>query len=199
LGKVRSMSLLAEIRTRSEPMHRHLESVLDIPKQVTTPNQYAALLARFTALYQPWEARLESFREDFAKLGINLSERGRVPNLQRDLAALDANVRLPGAEAYAPALPGFPEALGSLYVLEGSTLGGQVLTRHFRDAMGIEEGALHFFASHGPNVGRLWKDFCAALNAYGESAGAPERERVVQGAVDSFAAITRWFSDRPVN
>lgn len=93
------MSLLTAIRARTTPQHQELETVLDIPKQVRTREQYAALLARFAALYRPWEARLLTFEEDFRRAGIMLSERLRVPNLERDLAGLDANLRLCGAEA----------------------------------------------------------------------------------------------------
>lgn len=197
-GKVAAMSLLADIRSSTAKLHQELEAVLDIPSQVKSREQYAALLARFTALYGPWEARLQSYAPDFAALGINLGERLRVPNLQRDLAALNTNVRLPGGDAYAPEIPGFPEALGSLYVLEGSTLGGQVLTRHFRENLGLEDSQLGFFNSHGPLVGKLWKDFCAALTACGEEASEDDRSRVQRGAIDSFASLQRWFYDRPV-
>lgn len=192
------MSLLAKIRAATGPLHEELEAVLDIPKQVKTREQYAGLLARFAGLYGPWEERLASFAPEFAKLGIELSNRMRVPNLQRDLAALDARVRFPGAAAYAPPLEGFPEAIGSLYVLEGSTLGGQVLTRHFRETMGLSEDALHFFASHGPAVGKFWREFCIALEAYGASASPEENARVMRGAEDSFRAILRWFQAQPV-
>jgi len=191
-------SLLAKIRAHTGPLHEELEAVLNIPEQVRSREQYTGLLARFAALYGPWEARLRSYEPEFKALGIDLSARLRGHNLQRDLAALEANVRLPSGERFAPSLAGFPEALGSLYVLEGSTLGGQVLTRHFREALGLGPEALHFFSSHGTETGRYWKEFCAALEVYGARASAEENERTLRGAEAAFAAILAWFRDQPV-
>lgn len=91
----------------------------------------------------------------------------------------------------------FPAALGSLYVLEGSTLGGQVLTRHFRESLGLADSSLHFFHSHGPLVGKRWKEFCAALETFGAQNG-PAQESVIAGAADSFTSVMRWFRDKPV-
>lgn len=191
------MLLLARVREATATLHRDLEAVLDISAQVQTRTQYEALLQRFHAFYAPWEAGLLKYGE-WEELSLSLPKRMRVPRLEQDLAALEHQPFEKRAETHElPNLATFARALGSLYVLEGSTLGGQVLTRHF-EAMGIPSEGLHFFRSHGQEVGRFWKEFCGALNRYGEQASEQEKTEVEQGACDSFAALQAWFRAHPV-
>ena len=51
-----------------------------------------------------------------------------------------------------------------MYVLEGATLGGAVISRNVRAVLhlGPHNGA-SFFASYGADVGANWKAFCEAL------------------------------------
>ncbi|RZA00252.1 MAG: biliverdin-producing heme oxygenase [Proteobacteria bacterium] len=190
------MTLLEEIRSRTEPLHRELEAVLDIPFQVNTPAQYTALLAEFHALYGPWEAALSQYADQFAGLGIQLPARNRVPNLEKDLRQVGGEALLQSASPSAAQLNSFPEALGFLYVLEGSTLGGQVLVRLFRERLGLPSEALHFFNSHGPQVGKMWKEFCAGLQTFEATASAEENSAVVAGARMGFGVITDHFRNR---
>jgi heme oxygenase len=50
--------------------------------------------------------------------------------------------------------------IGALYVLEGSTLGGQVIARQLAESIGVSHGkGASFFYGHGGNTGSHWKDF----------------------------------------
>lgn len=192
------MLLLARVREATASLHRDLEAVLDISSQVKSRAQYVALLQRFRALYAPWETQLKQY-DGWTDLSLNLEDRVRVPRLERDLHALGAgNGGLEATSADLPNLNSFPRALGALYVLEGSTLGGQVLTRHFSEALALPAEGLQFFRSHGPQVGRYWKEFCGALNEYGARASEAEQAEVCVGACDSFAALQAWFRAHPI-
>ena len=62
-----------------------------------------------------------------------------------------------------PDLQGVQEALGCLYVVEGSTLGGQVIARHLRQTLGVDPRCGgSFFARTRPeifNADTLSRDF----------------------------------------
>ena len=136
-------------------------------------------------------ARLEVLASE-----LRLAERWKLSLLREDLLALghdDASVdRLPRPPA--PSLPGVPEALGSLYVLEGSTLGGQLQLRHLRRHFENQDvGGFRFFQAYGEDVGPMWKDFGEALlRACPDPVLAP---RVVQGAQATFEVFESWLRE----
>jgi heme oxygenase len=101
---------------------------------------------------------------------------------------------LPQASSLPP-LPGLPEALGSCYVLEGATLGGQIILRHLqRHFGGIPAGDFAFFRAYGEDVGPMWKAFGEALNRASMAEDSLLFDaRVVQGAKDTFEAFERWL------
>jgi heme oxygenase len=50
--------------------------------------------------------------------------------------------------------------VGALYVLEGSTLGGQVIARQLAESIGVSPGqGASFFYGHGEQTQAHWKDF----------------------------------------
>ncbi len=62
-------------------------------------------------------------------------------------------------------LPDLAQALGCLYVLEGATLGGQVLSRRSAEPFGFTRAhGCAFFHRYGDQVGPLWQACCSVLN-----------------------------------
>lgn len=81
------------------------------------------------------------------------------------------------------------QLVGALYVVEGSTLGGQVIARLLKEQLGVKANAgASFFAGHGKATPDRWTDFVAF--AYGACPGG-ETETICQSALDTFAAFER--------
>jgi heme oxygenase len=123
--------------------------------------------------------------------GIDLAERRRSPLLQADLATL--GVALPAAARPAlPVLTGAGQALGWLYVAEGSTLGGRDLARRLDHLLPPGHAGRRFLLGYGERHGAMWRDCCAALRKAGE---APETlAGMLAGALESFGAFEAWFA-----
>ncbi len=81
---------------------------------------------------------------------------------------------------------GREERIGAAYVAAGSVLGGRVIAANLA-ASGCGDLPQSFFASDGLDLGRLWRHFKTALDAFGKS-GA-DSARVVAGALAAFALI----------
>ncbi|WP_336924131.1 hypothetical protein, partial [Aquipuribacter sp. SD81] len=98
-----------------------------------------------------------------------------------------AGAPAPGAGADVPAVRGTGEALGRLYVLEGSTLGGKVLRRHLL-ACGadVPVAGLACFDPYGERAGRMWQELRAAVEAWARSAGTAG---VLVAATSTFSAL----------
>jgi heme oxygenase len=156
---------------------------------------YRDLLERFYGFYVPVEDRLATLWNALTP-GFDYQPRRKAHLLRHDLFALG----LSGQDIEAltlcvalPALDGSAQALGCAYVLEGATLGGQVIGRHLERVHGIDgHNGGAFFHSYGPHVGRMWREFGDALTAY-SAHHAEEQEAIVAAAGDTFVRLEAWL------
>ncbi len=130
---------------------------------------------------------------------LALDGRRKACLLARDLRALGtsaAEVAALPRFADLPTLETPAEALGCLYVLEGATLGGQVVARLVAGRFGFDRGSgCAFFASYGERVGSMWRELGAALVTFTDTTG--DDEAVVRSACATFATFERWFAPLP--
>jgi len=157
-----------------------------------TPDSYTAVLKVYYGLYAPMEARLIA-AADWPALDFAMGRRLKAPLLRADLAHLgvpeQGMATLPRCD-FLPLVPKLPAAIGCMYVLEGATLGGQLIARHLQQTLGVDaNGGAAFFNSYGPEVGPLWK----AYKSFAEQHGAGHEDAVVASASAMFAALERWF------
>ena len=82
-------------------------------------------------------------------------------------------------------------AVGGAYVLEGSTLGGRVISRHIQHLFGPDV-ARAFLDGYGAETGEQWQSFRAALARFASSRDI--EEQVIDGARETFRAFARWLS-----
>ena len=186
-----------QLRQWTKDLHEATEAVIDLQASLVSPEMYAALLARFYGIHQPSESQLSRVSE-LNELGLNVPSRRKTPWIERDLQSLgwsdDAIGRVPTSTDL-PCLSNAAEALGAMYVLEGSTLGGQIIRREVEKRLGFTPhrgGA--FFAGYGdPGTREKRTQFTAALTAY--AASHPEADNVIrETACRMFAAVRDWLS-----
>ncbi|MCR0983226.1 biliverdin-producing heme oxygenase [Roseomonas populi] len=175
------ISIRDRLRAETRPDHDRLENGLRLADPGLTPARYRAVLERFYGFWAGWEPRLAAALGDDAFF----APRRRLYLLQDDLRAL--GIRPEGLPAcLPPPLRDRGEAMGSLYVMEGSTLGGRVILKRL-DEIGLAEGARSYFAGHGEATGAMWRSFLARLEA------EPDAEAVLRGAKDTFATLADWM------
>jgi heme oxygenase len=178
--------LMKRLRAETEVEHKAMEEALDLMNPEATFSDYVVTVQVFEAFVRAWEESGEASCP--ANMRTAFLQRQRHKLLQDDLEYLKA---APLTEK--PALPSFSEAssfLGAMYVMEGSTLGGQFISRHVEKTYGLEGGkGYSFFQGHGANTGRLWKEFSALLEEQIQKEAA---DGIVAGAKDMFNAFHRW-------
>ncbi|WPR74148.1 biliverdin-producing heme oxygenase [Algoriphagus sp. NG3] len=83
-------------------------------------------------------------------------------------------------------------AMGMLYVIEGSTLGGRVIFKHLQRTLGYtSENGAAYFTGYGENTGLLWKNFICTLMDYEQKNKVGEE--IIEGANYTFQAIGNHF------
>jgi heme oxygenase (biliverdin-IX-beta and delta-forming) len=182
-------SILVQLKTRTAHQHQATEATVNLMRDDYTLEDYRSLLIRFYSFYKPFEAKMsESLTANSVE--FNHSERLNTPKLIADLENLGmseseiADIKL--CENL-PNLDSKERIFGSLYVIEGSTLGGQVISRHLKGKFDIDQtkGAA-FFSGYGQETGKMWNGYREAVTNFAETGNHDE---IVAGANETFEKI----------
>jgi len=181
-------ALLARLRTVTRPAHDKLEGTLGLLDERLGLDAYRRVLERFYGFWRGWEPQVAALFQDAAFL----DPRRRMHLLQADLATVGLSAHavqmLPACPL--PVLRGAAGALGSLYVMEGSTLGSRVIERNVERCLGLDgRCGCTYFAGYGAGTGRMWRSFLARL----DQAPVADAERVADGAVATFERLAWWL------
>lgn len=183
-------TILVRLKAETKAEHDAIERVLDLTSEALTLAAYRERLERLYGFHRPVEARLE------AVPGVDLHARRKHPLLLDDLRALgtDDPERLPVC-AELPPLAGPADRFGCLYVLEGATLGGRVITRHVARTLGVTPArGGRFFHGYGARTGAMWQEFGGALAAFAEAPAS--HDRIVAAAVATFRTLRTFCEAR---
>lgn len=161
---------------------------LDALVKAHAPFETQANFARFVVAQYLFQSELVALYNDpeLIKLVPDLAERCRAEAAKLDLGDLDTEVPAPVAGAVKN--PSKAEALGWLFVSEGSKLGAAFLIKR-AVGLGLSEtfGARHLGEPAGGRA-EGWKSFTRTLDALEFS--AEEEAEVEKGAVDAFVRFT---------
>jgi len=147
-------------------------------------------LARLYGFYRTWEPWIQSspIEEDF------FQPRRKLPLVRSDLLALGVR-DVDGLPCLSPQIgPATLErAMGSLYVVEGSTLGGRLIGRWLQNAPWLPPGGLAYFNSYGSDVGLMWRAFQEKLV---ETAVSASQDEIIQAAKHTFDCLNAWLCEK---
>ncbi len=189
-------NLRERLRLATRDAHLRLEAEVDFEGRLTSLAVYRSFLEDFFRFVQPVESTLSAI--DLETIGVDYARRRKLDWIVADLkdlghteASLDALPKFEGA----PALSAPVEALGAMYVLEGSSLGRQVMLSKLAARLNIRpDWAGHFFSGYGRETGAMWRSFVTVLNEVGR---APEAARRIEtSSLATFAAFERCLAER---
>jgi heme oxygenase (biliverdin-IX-beta and delta-forming) len=202
LSPVVPSSILSRLRTETRAEHEAVEQVLDLMSTSLTREGYRQRLQQFYGFYAPLEQALQARRDRVSgEAGEEALSPGtcsalaarlnKTAHLQRDLRQLGVMADdLPLCRELPP-LRTQAEVLGCLYVLEGATLGGRMITQHVQATFGITPAAGgSFFEGYGADTGKMWQTMRQLLVS-----GAPDvqsENAMVANAIATFACLRLW-------
>lgn len=190
--------VIVALRRATEHDHARLEADLGLVDRSLTSARYRRVLEALHGYHAAVEEPLRAIR-GVASLALDLDRRRKLALLDRDLRALGLDE---GALAEIPVASGAAvpravgEALGCLYVLEGATLGGQIISRRLA-GLGVTPAAGGaYFHGYGSDTGAMWRELVVLLD---ESSRALDAEQaIVAFARETFAALHGWLREREV-
>ncbi|MGC5703558.1 biliverdin-producing heme oxygenase [Pseudomonas sp. NFXW11] len=191
-------SLLQDLRTATATLHVALEKRLPFFSERLDAHWYQRLIQAYYGFYQPLETAL--FDRGSLPPDYDPGQRRKTPALTGDLRALGldpAQIETLPRCSQLPPLTCSSACLGALYVLEGATLGGQILRREMARRLDLHPGnGGAFLDIYGSATGRRWKEFLGYLERSPEDPGA--RRQAVSAAQSTFACFERWLEHREV-
>ena len=162
--------LSTAIKTATQESHQKLEKkVVKKLKAVRSNADYAELLKYFYAYFNKLENKIAPFIT--ADVLPDHKNRRTSAYLKADIEQLGQSVNeLPAVTV--PQIHNVIQALGALYVMEGSIMGGPYIVQMLAKG-GINSG-VSFFSGYGPATGQKWQAFTAVLNAHAPTLEAEE-------------------------
>ena len=185
-------SLRRRLKRETMAVHQQLETQLGLLDPSLGIYGYRRVLETFYGYYLPVE--IDVTRLAAAEPPLEFSLRARAELIERDLLALG---RSPVELAALPLCRDRPELscsedlAGSLYVLEGACLGGQVLIPLLHRRLGIaKDSGAAFFAGDEERTLPRWAVIVAWLDGLPRTGASTAK--IISAAKATFEAFARW-------
>ncbi|MBV9824090.1 MAG: biliverdin-producing heme oxygenase [Alphaproteobacteria bacterium] len=187
----RTASHVGFLRSQTHSSHDALEQTLDLLRPPLEKARFTAVLSRFYGFHSVWEAAIAAH----PAIAAFARDRSRLPLLRHDLMALglsDREIsRLPLCDDAAALARTEASALGSMYVVEGSSLGGRLISRGLAEQPWLPATGLTYFNPYGDRTGAMWQGFKAWCDA---QASGLDWTQAAEGARATFALLQGWLT-----
>lgn len=181
-------TLRSVLRASTADVHERLERIPAFERLIegnASMRDYANVLRGHRQFYRVAQAHLDMGYLQLSALGCVVTRKDALHLIEQDLAAIDAScddaATVPSPVGDAPAV-----ALGWVWVVEGSALGGKVIDRSLGQLLGNARDGRRFFEP-AVDMASRWQGVCAALERHGQH--EEHRGAVVSGALAAFSCV----------
>jgi heme oxygenase len=187
---------LQQLKTHTASAHTRLEQSplsVNLLRPGVTITEYGSYLAYMQAIIAWHEAHTFP---TLIPLFPDMGTRYKLHLLKSDLECLRQKEIIQYAPSYVLAEDehlNIPCALGYMYVIEGSTLGGRIILHHINETLGFDENnGAQFFAGYGNQTGKQWKRFLEIFASYAVTNHCGDE--IISAAADAFTSIQQHFA-----
>ena len=150
------------LKEQTKQQHDDTEAKLKSQKifdKSYTLEDYKTLLIHNYKLISRYEPQIQNSLRNYPKLKLDL--RSKIVALKTDLKNLNIETE---TEIPTQNLENEAEAFGALYVMEGSTLGGNVIAKQLKRNPEFENVEFNYFGVYGENTGSYWQEFKSIID-----------------------------------
>lgn len=171
--------LSQKIKEQTAVHHLELEKILiPIIRAIKSQQDYTVVLNLFFGYFNALEEQIANF---IPSQLTDYGHRRKAKLIANDLNYLDSPLPTTAQKGQLPEIASSLQALGALYVMEGSTLGGKIIAKMISKQLSLETEALSFFNGYGDATDSMWAVFTGILN---ESAQNEEEETTIINAAN---------------
>lgn len=198
-----TIELLDRLRKDTAVYHEQIEGnfyAKGIMAKTLTLDEYRTYLAKFYGFLQPLEQQaighMDALESDS---GFDMNIRAKSPLLEQDLIHLGMSIEEIRQLPLCTDLPDIStpaRMYGAFYVIEGSTLGGQIITKQLMKFLPVDpEAGLHYFNAYGAETREQWSAFRDLLLQAGVT--EENKEQIIYTAKETFRLLDLWLSTDP--
>jgi heme oxygenase (biliverdin-IX-beta and delta-forming) len=193
----KSWSVMPLLRTETASVHRRLERTrcfVRLFEPDYSIQEYQDLIAKFYGFFSALEPLI------FGNLNqahqAILGDRTKTALLAKDLVLMGLtetqDIVIPRCKKL-PQLTSFARQMGALYVLEGSTLGGRVISKRLKEHFGeIIFEKLNYYQCYGDDLMVNWKSFQEFM-AKQFDGNELEIQESINASIDTFTCLEHWL------
>jgi heme oxygenase len=172
-----------QLKIRTLVSHQELEKLLvQRMREIRTVNDYLNLLKYFYRYFGALEDRVDLYITN--KELPDYQVRRKSASLSADILSLGGKLPEKMPHEALPIIENRLQAFGTLYVMEGSTLGGLIISQMIRKQLSVSDQHLSFFQSYGDSLFSMWNSFKLALDRQPEAEA--DREVIIAAAGATF-------------
>lgn len=182
--------LLEKLRTHTAVSHQELEKLI-IPriKQATDKDAYMKVLQLFYGYFKPLEDLIDDHIDH--TLLPDYEERRKTSALLSDINYLSGSQDLLALCEDLPLISNSRQAIGALYVMEGSTLGGKIIKSILMKNLGADGSkGFDFFGGYGDDTEKKWSVFKQTVND--RFSDAETHHEILAAADNTFKKFRSW-------
>ncbi|MFN8673920.1 MAG: biliverdin-producing heme oxygenase [Candidatus Sericytochromatia bacterium] len=183
--------IIQKIREKTLQFHDEFTGwAFKIMNGTVSEDEYKKALKIFYGFYKPLEEKIllvdgvdldlakrikvELLIKDMKDLGVTEEEIGQI-TLCNDLPEIENQAKL----------------LGCMYVIEGATLGGQLVGGKLDEFLRLNGNGSRFFYSYKENVRPFWKEFMDYINEYSAKTGI--EDEIVESSFNTYMKFNKWL------
>lgn len=187
-------------RLKSETAHYHRQVEQNpyakaIMDKTITMDQYIAYLKKFYGFLKPLEDQAVKL-PFWEKTGLDIAVRGKANLLEQDLMDLGLSREHIEQIPLCDQLPDISTSaglFGYLYVIEGSTNGGQIMTKRLSQFLPIDaDHGLQYFNAYGTETRTRWSEFMQMLQKSINT--QQDHDIMVDTASETFRLLDHWIN-----
>ena len=185
--------LADELKEHTRDVHAALEKKLLTHIQVVNDaERYRSLLTLMYGYYAAVERQLEFFKDNLP----DYNRRRKSEAILNDLQHLGFSTDAMPVCNDVPVIDSVPSALGAMYVLEGSTLGGKIISRMLLRQVPTLDGSINFFQGYSEETMDMWQKFKNHLHT---SVTEHNYNEAHKAAKETFIKFKNWLEYHDAN
>ena len=182
-----------ELKESTQPSHQALEKkMVSIIKRIRTRQDYVNFLKLMYGYYSALEKRVQEYVSE-----REIGKRRKAERLLEDITYFESTATPETLCDKLPPITSHAEALGAMYVMEGSTMGGKIIARMIEGQAGINgPSGFSFFNGYGEDTGKMWEEFKVFLNRPFDEM---EKLNLILAANRTFNTFYNWIDKHAAN
>ena len=182
-----------QIKKDTHTHHQALESIMVRQlKSMKSVADYTDILEIFYSYFGGLEQQIKAYlNKDLA-----IDQRRKAGDLAADIAHFGAITPDFATGKDLPQIQNHLQAIGALYVIEGSTLGGIHISKMITKQLELNDTkGLTFFNGYGDDTMNMWSQFKDYLNE--QPSNEAEQAEIIAAANETFMKFKLWMEHYP--